>query len=139
MAIRQLLFVMVWSPSVGDTEAEFHPYLRRNGREVMCFIESVGDTMFQIPDRKLLRNRTRLILLNIFSWKKKKIWKRTFPLLFPKFFTPPSCPQKCCLRLYKCFTNSRRQYGRWKPRLIGDRLNLNSGSIPTNFVTLTIS
>lgn len=40
MAIRQLLFVMVWSPSVGDTEAEFHPYLRRNGREVMCFIES---------------------------------------------------------------------------------------------------
>lgn len=35
------MFVMVWSPSVGDTEAGFHPYLSTNGREVMCFTESL--------------------------------------------------------------------------------------------------
>lgn len=45
MALRQLLFVMGWSPAVGVREVGFHPELRRNGREVMGFAETVEGTV----------------------------------------------------------------------------------------------
>ena len=38
---EDLSSIPVCLPSVGDTEAGFHPYLSTNGREVMCFTESL--------------------------------------------------------------------------------------------------
>ena len=57
----------------------------------MSFTEFMYEeyTAPQTLDRKLLG---RGVPLNFFSWKKRKFGSTHFPLLFPLFFTPPSCP-----------------------------------------------
>lgn len=72
MAIGQVLFLMGWSPSAGVTDVGFDLYLRRKGREVMCFVDSVCRGHCASNSRQKAAGRgSRPIPLNIF-WKKRK-------------------------------------------------------------------
>lgn len=99
MAIGQVLFLTGWRPSAGVTDVGFHLYLRRKGREVMCFVDSVCKAHCASNSRQKAASRgSRPIPLNIFQ-KKRKFGGTYFLHLFPSFFTPHSCLQKCWLVL----------------------------------------